>query len=211
MTFDAERELVLPAGHGRAIRVAAGTLVRLTNPWGTQAVDSWAFNAHDLGEFLSMDHLRSVNSVAYVDKGVKLVSNQRRPLLTILEDTSAGRHDTLLCPCNAAIYRELGHEGYHRSCSDNLHEALAALGIRVPFTPAALNLFMSVRVESDGTLTRLLPASRPGASILLRAELDLVIAFSSCPQDITTINGADRTPRDCVIRIGEPAPAAAAA
>jgi uncharacterized protein YcgI (DUF1989 family) len=201
MMFDTEGERLLPASHGLAVRVSTGTLVRITNPFGTQAVDTWAFNASDPTEFLSMDNLRSVNSVVAVDKGVRLVSTQRRSMMTIVEDTSAGRHDTLLCPCNAAIYRELGCTGYHRSCSDNLHEAIAAVGLSVPFTPAALNLFMSVQVEPDGTITRLLPASTPGAYVLLRADMDLVIAFSSCPQDVTTINGPDRTPRDCVVEI----------
>ena len=67
----------------------------------------------------------------------------------------------------------------------------------VPFTPASLNLFMSTRVEPDGAVTRLLPASRPGADLLLRAERNVVLVLSSCPQDITPINGPDRTPRDC--------------
>ena len=199
----------LPAAHGLAICVMAGTLVKVTNPYGTQAIDFWAYAAADLGEFLSMDNLRSVNSVVAANLGTRLVSNRRRVLLTIVEDTSSGNHDTLLCPCNAAIYAELGCPGYHRSCSDNLHEALGAIGLDVPFTPGALNFFMSVRVEADGTITRLLPTSRPGSHVLLRAEADIVMVFSSCPQDVTTINGPDRTPRDCVIEVSPPARAAA--
>lgn len=194
-------ELVLPAARGKAIRVAAGTQVRVTNPYGTQAVDFWAFNAADPSEYLSTENLRSVNSVVAVNKGVRIVSNLRRTLVSIAEDSSAGNHDTLLCACNAAIYVEHGCKDYHRSCSDNLHEALAELGIEVPFTPGPVNLFMSVRVEPDGTITRLLPASKPGAAIVLQAEQDVVMAFSSCPQDVTTINGPDRTPRDCLIEV----------
>jgi uncharacterized protein YcgI (DUF1989 family) len=199
--YQPKGEFVLPASHGKAIRVGAGTQVRVTNPYGTQAVDFWAFNATDPSEYLSTENLRSVNSVVAVNKGVRIVSNLRRTLVSIAEDTSAGNHDTLLCACNAAIYVEHGCKGYHRSCSDNLHEGLAELGMKVPFTPGPVNLFMSVRVEPDGAITRLLPASRPGASILLQAEQDVVLAFSSCPQDVTPINGPDRTPRDCLIEV----------
>lgn len=194
-------EFVLPASYGKAIRVAAGTLVKVTNPHGTQAIDFWAFNAEDTTEYLSTENLRSVNSVVPVNKGTRIVSNLRRPLVSIAEDTSAGNHDTLLCACNPSIYAELGCKGYHRSCSDNLHEGLAELGVKVPFTPGPVNLFMSVRANLDGTLTRLLPTSKPGSHILLKAEMDVVLAFSCCPQDVTTINGPDRTPRDCLIEV----------
>jgi len=207
MNFEVAGETVVPAGHGKAIRLKAGWAVRLTNPFGTQALDFWAFNATEPSEFLSMDNLRSFNSVAYVDKGTALVTTERRPIVCLTEDTSAGQHDTLLCACNAAIYRELGVKGYHRSCADNLHEALGEIGMKVSFTPAPLNLFMSVNVRADGSLERLLPRSKPGSFVTLRAELDAVLVFSNCPQDVTTINGPDRTPRDCLLEILPPAEA----
>lgn len=194
-------QFVLPASHGKAIRVAPGTLVKVTNPFGTQAIDFWAYNADDLSEYLSTENLRSVNSTVPVNKGTRIVSTLRRPLVSIVEDTSAGNHDTLLCACNAAIYAELGCVGYHRSCADNLHESLGELGLKVPFTPGPVNLFMSVRPNPDGTLTRLLPSSQPGAYILLKAEMDVILAFSCCPQDVTTINGPDKTPRDCLVEV----------
>jgi len=207
--YQPQGEFALPAGYGRAIRVRPGTLVRIVNPHGTQAVDFWAFNAADLGEYLSTENLRSLNSTVPVNKGTRIVSNLRRPLVSIVEDTSAGDHDTLLCACNAAIYAELGCAGYHRSCADNLHEGLAELGLKVPFTPGPVNLFMSVRANADGTLTRLLPSSKRGAFIVFRAEMDVVLAFSCCPQDVTTINGPDRTPRDCLIEVRDGGRAAA--
>jgi uncharacterized protein len=205
VTFDGAGELVVPAARGKAIRLKDGWSVRVTNPHGTQAVDFWAFNASDISEFLSMDNVRSFNSVAYVNKGTALITTERRPIVSITEDTSAGQHDTLLCACNPAIYRELGVKGYHRSCSDNLHEALGEIGLKFPITPAPLNLFMSVNVRADGSLERLLPRSEPGSSIVLRAEFDAVLAFSCCPQDVTTINGPDRTPRACILQIIAPA------
>lgn len=192
---------VVEARHGRAFAVKAGDCVRITTPAGTQVADTWAFAAGDLHEHLSMDHTRSVNSSIFVDRGTRLVSNHRRLMLTVVDDTSPGRHDTLLCPCNSAIYRELGASPDHRSCTGNLHEALGDAGLDVPFTPASLNLFMNVPVASDGSVDRLAPRSVPGDSIVLRAEMDLTLVLSACPQDITPINGDARTPTDLQVDI----------
>ena len=143
-----------------------------------------------------MAHTRSFNSTIYPRVGDVLVTNRRRPILTIVEDTSPGLHDTLLCACNRAIYRELGVSDFHRSCEDNLHEALAALGLAVTDTPNPLNLFMNTPVVEGGAIDRRPPQSKAGDTVVLRAEMDLVIVFSACPQDITPINGPELTPRD---------------
>jgi uncharacterized protein len=201
---DIEQSIVLPAGHGIALRLRAGRRLRLVNPYGVQAVDVWAFADGHLEEYLSMEHFRSVHSTVFATVDKPLVSIARRPLLTIVEDTSSGRHDTLLCPCNAPLYRELGARPDHRSCADNLHRGLGELGLSLPFTPASLNLFMGVEVLPDGSLDRQLPSSKPGSYVVLRAEVDIVVVFSSCPQDITPINGVERKPRDCLLEILTP-------
>ncbi|WAC27894.1 urea carboxylase-associated family protein [Ancylobacter sp. SL191] len=205
MDYRLDDSLVLAAGTGKAVRMRAGQRLKLTNPFGTQAIDFWAFTQADIYEFTSMDNFRSVHSTVHVTSDTPLVSTKRRPLVSIVEDTSSGRHDTLLCACNADIYRQLGVTGYHRSCADNLHKGLAELGIRFPVTPAPANFFMCVDVRADGSLDRLLPASKPGSYLVLQAEADIIMAFSCCPQDITPINGEDRTPRDCLIDIFSPA------
>ena len=186
----------VPARYGRAFRVGAGAAIRLVNTYGNQVVDTWAFAQDDLGEYMSMAHSRSINSRIYPALGDAFVSIRRRPMLRLVEDSSPGRHDTLLCACNAAIYEEHGCAPGHRSCQDNLHEALAALGLVISFTPAPLNIFMNIPVQADGTILREPPLSQPGDYVLLRAEMDLIVVFSACPQDITPINGIARTPQD---------------
>jgi uncharacterized protein YcgI (DUF1989 family) len=192
---------VVKASHGRAFAVKAGQCIRITTPVGTQVADTWAFAAGDPSEHLSMDHTRSVNSNIFVDLGARLVSNHRRVMLTVAEDTTPGRHDTLLCPCNPAIYRELGAPADHRSCAGNMHDALGEAGLTVPFTPASLNLFMNVPVAADGSVDRLPPRSAAGDSVVLRAEMDLTLVISACPQDITPINGDARMPTDLHVDI----------
>ena len=206
-----ERLETVPAGHGKAFVVARGQSVEIINTHGTQVVDTWAFARDDPGEFMSMAHTRSVNSRVWPRAGEAFVSIRRRPMLRLLADTSPGVHDTLLCACNRAIYAELGAAPDHRNCEDNLHEALSAVGKDVAFTPAPLNLFMNVGVSPEGAVIRGSPVSRPGDKIVFRAEMDLVVAFSACPQDITPINSEERTPRDVHVRIGVSGEAAGAA
>jgi uncharacterized protein YcgI (DUF1989 family) len=174
-----ERIETVPARYGLAVVLAAGQMLEVINTYGTQVVDTWAFANPDVGEFMSMAHTRSVNSRVFPRIGEAFVSIARQPMLRLVSDTSPGVHDTLLCACNRAIYTELGCTDYHRNCEDNLHEALAAVGVQVPFTPAPLNLFMNVSLGRDGEVIRGSPVSQPGNLVTFRAEMDLLVVMSA--------------------------------
>ncbi|MFI5011631.1 MAG: DUF1989 domain-containing protein [Hyphomicrobiales bacterium] len=192
---------VVSARHGRAIRLSRGQTIKIVSVHGTQVLDLWAFNGDDLTEYMSMEHTRSKNSKITLTVGDSYVSDRRRPMLTVLEDTSPGIHDTLLCACNSYIYQEAGCREYHRNCSDNLHEALGEIGLKFPFTPGPLNVFMNIPVNADRSIGRLPPSTRPGDYLKLKAEMDLVVVISACPQDLSVINGPDKTPRDVYFAI----------
>ena len=50
-------ELILvPARQGRAQHLKSGACIRIVNTHGSQVVDTWAFNATDPDEFMSMEH-----------------------------------------------------------------------------------------------------------------------------------------------------------
>jgi uncharacterized protein YcgI (DUF1989 family) len=181
--------VTIPARRGMAARVAAGQRIRVINTHGSQVVDTWAFSARDVTEWMSMEASRAWFLRLAAAVGDTFVTNQRRPILTLVEDTSGGAHDTLIAPCDAPRYRLLGVEGHHDNCRDNLHAALADLGITVPATPSPLNLFMNIPWTADGRLAWGEPVSTPGSHVMFRAEMDLVVAFSACPQDILPING----------------------
>ncbi|MBY3381789.1 DUF1989 domain-containing protein [Rhizobium laguerreae] len=198
--MDLETQTV-PASQGRAFRMNAGQFARITNTHGHQVVDTWAVAEPDPFEVSSMDHTRSVNSNIFFTEGMSVQSSRRRPMLTMVADSAKLRHDTLLCPCSAELYQQLGCTEYHRSCTDNFHEALAQANGECAFTPASLNLFMNVPVASDGTVDRLPPATAAGDYVVFRADMDLVLVLSACPQDITPINGAARTPMDVAVSI----------
>ncbi len=180
---------VVPARQGRAFRVPADTTFRITNTYGTQVGDFWAFAEDDLGEFLSMEHLRSGLRRVTPRTGDPLLTNRRRPILTFLEDSSPGIHDTMVAACDIYRYAEFGCEGYHDNCVDNLRMALAAINLRVPQIPCPFNLWMNTPFYPDEQMKHLPTVSKPGDHVTFRAELDAVITVSCCPMDMLPING----------------------
>jgi hypothetical protein len=106
-----------------------------------------------------------------------------------MEDTAPGTHDTLLAACDRYRYELLGCKEYHRNCTDNFWEAMVELGLKPVELPAPFNLWQNTPVEADGTIKPNPPVSKKGDYIVMRAEMDLVICFSACPQDITSICG----------------------
>ena len=181
--------LTIPARRGMAARVGKGQRIKVINTHGAQVVDTWAFSAADTTEWMSMEASRAWFMKLRAALGDTFLTNQRRPILSLVDDTSGGAHDTLMAACDAPRYRLLGVEGLHDNCRDNLHAGLAALGVKVPATPSPLNLFMSIPWTPEGALAWAEPVSTPGSCVVLRAEMDLVIAFSACPQDLLPING----------------------
>ena len=191
----------IPARRGKAVRVRRGQRARVVNTHGQQVVDTWAFVAADLREFMSMEHSRVAIGRIIPAVGDGLVTNRRRPILTLVEDTSGGIHDTLFAACDRWRYETLGCRDYHDNCTDNLAAALTELGLEPPETPAPLNLFMNIPVLDGNRVEIRPPVSIPGSHVTLRAELDCVLAFSACPQDIVPINGLGLRPTEAHLEI----------
>jgi uncharacterized protein YcgI (DUF1989 family) len=183
------------AGTGRAFEVPKGHLAEIVTPEGPQVADTWAFALPNLDEFLSTEHTRSCLDRLAPRVGEAFYSNRRRPILTMVEDTSPGCHDLLMSACDVGRYTLLGHRGYHANCIDNLGAALHELGLQAPELPSPVNVFENVTIGTDGTLHIEPPRVRPGESLTLRAEMDLVLVVSACPMDIVLTNGSDRRPK----------------
>ena len=191
----------IPARRGAAAFASQGQHVKVINTHGQQVVDTWAFRRDDPTEFMSMEHPRTAMGRIMPTLGQSMATNYRRPILTLVEDTSGGIHDTLLAACDRYRYELLGVQEYHDNCTDNLAAAMAELGLTPPETPSPWNLFMNIPVAPDGSVTFEPPVSKPGDYVVLRAEMDLVIAFSACPQDIVPINGVDCIPTEAHFQV----------
>ena len=195
--------ILVPARQGRAQLMVAGQLIRIVNTHGSQVVDTWAFNAVDLDECMSMEHTRSTIDKMMPDVGEAFLTNKRRPILTIVEDTTPGVHDTLNAACDVHRYHLLGHNGYHDNCTDNLAAALKTIGKSANGrTPCPFNMFQNRPWSTDKRLYKEPPVSKPGDSVTFRAEMGCIIVFSACPQDMNPTNGG--TPKDAHYEVLDP-------
>lgn len=191
----------VPARTGRGFEVKVGDLIRVTDLEGAQPVDFWAFNRGNHLEFLSCEHTKPSIEKLFPHLGDSAYTNQRRKIVTVVEDKSPGQHDMQYAACDPTRYAELGVKGYHDSCQDNLHKALKDFGIKLDFTPQPWNLFTNFFINPDGTFTIKAPETKPSDNIVLRAEMDAYIVVSACPQDQNLTCGG--TPTDIRVEVGE--------
>lgn len=186
---------IIEGGKAKAIRLAKGQAVKLTNTHGTQTVDAWALCGRDTSEYLSVEHTRRMLFNLFPGAGDMLYSNRRTPLLRLDEDTAPGRHDMLFACCDKWLYRHYGCAPGHANCRDNFLDALFEIGVDSHIVPNPLNLWMNVPVRENEKLALERPLSRPGDHVLLRALEDCILVFSACPMDVTPVNGGDGRPK----------------
>jgi len=175
-TAASSRRVSIPARHAKAAFVKKGRRIKVINTHGTQVVDCWALNPDNLGEYMSLEHCRVAIERVCPRKGDVMVTNRRRPILKIMEDTAPGTHDTLLAACDRYRYELLGCKEYHRNCTDNFWEAMVELGLKPVELPSPFNLWQNTPVEADGVIKPNPPVSKKGDYIVMRAENGILIA-----------------------------------
>lgn len=194
---DAVYDYRLPAGEPWLHRVAKGQVLRIIDLEGNQAVDTIFYNADDTAESYSVTDTLQQQGGIYLTTGSVLMSNRGRPMLSIVADT-CGRHDTLggACAAESNTVRYAIQKKFMHSCRDNYLLALAhadnGMGKRdlVP----NVNFFMNVPVTADGGLSFADGVSGPGKYVELRAEMDVLVLVSNCPQLNNPCNAYNPTP-----------------
>ena len=177
---------LIPAAGGAGLHLKRGERLRIIDPQGGQSGDLVAFS-QDGRQRLSNGRTFDYNGKIYLSTDDVLWSDRSEPMLTIVAD-DVGRHDFLYSPCSLEMYRiQYAATGYHANCHDNLCAELRKMSIVPEPLPTAFNFFMNVEVQPDGRLVFAPPRSRAGGSLVVRAEMDLAVALSSCPA--STCNG----------------------
>jgi urea carboxylase-associated protein 1 len=187
----------LPAGQPYLLGIAKGQTLRIVDLEGNQAVDVIFYNRNDPAEHYSATETLLRQGGIYLTTGSVLYSDEGSPMLTIVADT-CGRHDTLggACAAESNTVRYALQKKFMHSCRDNylicLQEADIGLGKRdlVP----NVNFFMNVPVTAAGELTFADGVSAPGKYVELRAEMDLWMLVSNCPQLNNPCNAYNPTP-----------------
>jgi urea carboxylase-associated protein 1 len=198
--LDPERAVlneVVPSGRGFTRDLRRGQIFRIVDLEGNQAVDTLFYNARNPEErYSSCDTIRAQGGI-YLTTGTRLVSNEGRALLTIVADT-CGRHDTLGGACSAESnqVRYALEKKYMHNCRDSFLLALAELGRGMGKRDLAsnINFFMNVPVTPDGGLSFADGVSAPGRYVEMRAETDVLVLISNCPQLNNPCNAYNPTP-----------------
>jgi len=170
----------IPPQSGRAFKIARGQVLRVTDPFGQQVADLFAFKDGESSCSLSSGRTLDYAGKIYMTTGNELYSNDSRSMFTIVADT-VGRHDFLLTPCSQKMFEILyQHQGHHPSCLENLSVSLASFGIEPHQISTTFNIFMNVAVDSEGGVSVKVPVSSAGDFIELRANMDMVCGLTSC-------------------------------
>lgn len=200
---------LIPAGEPWMGFVPRGTLFRITDVDGNQSADTVFFAASADGRIDPHERYSATDTIQaqkglYLTSGTRLMSNQGRPLLTIVEDT-CGRHDTVggACSCESNSVRYPRNTLFMHSCRDSFLRALRESGQNLGKRdlPPNINFFMNVPVTADGGLTFADGVSGPGKYVEMVAETDVVVLISNCPQLNNPCNDYNPTPLE--VSLGE--------
>ena len=192
---------ICPAGEPWAHLIKRGQTFRIVDLEGNQAVDTLFYNANDAQERYSATDTINRQKKLYLTTGSELYSNAGNVMLTITADT-CGRHDTLggACAAESNTVRYALEKFPMHSCRDNFLHALAhhplcqELGMSKRDLPSNINFFMNVPVTESGGLEFADGVSASGKYVEMRAEMDVVVLISNCPQLNNPCNAYNPTP-----------------
>ena len=194
-------DITLPARAPWAGTMVAGQSLEIIDLGGNQAVDCILYDRHDTLERYSAADTIAAQRNIFVVTGTELLSNEGSVMATV---TASGcdYHDTIGGACSKESNTlRYGHHTFHQhACVENFLDAGAAFGLDKRDLVSNLNWFMNVPVGADGTLGIVDGISAPGLSVTFRAEMDLIVVISNCPQINNPCNGFDPTPVRLVIR-----------
>jgi urea carboxylase-associated protein 1 len=188
---------VVLAGDGHTLVVKKGQTFRIVDLEGNQAVDTLFYNASDPSErYSAVDTIREQRNI-YLSTGTQLLSTEGNVLMTIVADT-CGRHDTLCGACAAESnqVRYAIEKRYMHSCRDTFLLTLACCthGMGKRDITANVNFFMNVPVTPEGQLTFEDGISGAGRYVEMKAQMDVRVLISNCPQLNNPCNGYNPTP-----------------
>ena len=188
-------DVIVPARAPWLHHVAAGQTLRIVDLEGNQAVDFLLYATQDDAERYSAQDTVAAQGNLFLREGTVLRSNEGRPMMTITA-TSVDYHDTIggACSCESNTLRYGHHTKAEHACVENFLEANLQEGRGKRDIVSNINFFMNVPVEQDGALGIVDGISAPGLTVDLRAEMDVTVVVSNCPQINNPCNGFNPTP-----------------
>jgi urea carboxylase-associated protein 1 len=190
-------DFILQAGDPWLQKIEAGQYFRIEDLEGNQAVDTFFYSAADLSERYSATDTILGQKNIYLTTSSVLRSNRGRPMLTITADT-CGRHDTLggACSTESNTVRYSLEKRYMHACRQSFLKAIvnSDLGLTKRDIGSNINFFMNVPVTPEGGLEFADGISEAGRYVEMRAEIDVYVLISNCPQLNNPCNAYNPTP-----------------
>ncbi len=192
--------VVIPAGEGRAVEVRAGRVLRIEAMDGLQVADAAFVALHNHREGYHAGQTVALNMLAGTGTMRRVTTlwsrpPYERPMLTVIDDPVGVHFAWNGGRCSRGVYAVRdGIESGHRTCQDNLEEAVRPWGMDPDLVPDVFNVFMFTDVEDERRLVFRPSPARPGDYIDLRAEIDVLAAVSACPSDTSATNGGAPKP-----------------
>lgn len=176
-------ETIAPGGYATR-RLSRGSRLRLIDLRGDACASILLFNAEMPTERLNVADTVKVQWNAYLGEGKLLLSDMGRVMMSILED-DAGTHDTFCGTSNpvtnAAKYGNGTNSGPYPSGRDRFLLGAAKHGLGRRDVHPCVTLFKGTRIEEDGTITPQIGPFEPGRTVVLRAEMDVIVVIANCP------------------------------
>ena len=193
----AQQSFIVDAGESFVLELQRGEIVRIVDLEGNQAVDTLFYNAHDYADrYSAQDTIREQKSI-YLTTGTELISTEGNVLLTIVADT-CGRHDTLggACAAESNMVRYALEKRSMHACRQSFLKGIQQWkhGMDKRDITSNINFFMNVPVTPEGGLTFEDGVSDAGKYVELRAEMDVLMLISNCPQLNNPCNAYNPTP-----------------
>lgn len=180
--------------------VREGETLRIIDLEGNQAVDCLLYNAADTSERFSAPDTIVAQQNLFLRVGTVLYSTEGRPMMTIV-DSAVAYHDTVggACSKESNTLRYGHHTAAQHACVENFVYEHLRHGMGKRDIQSNINWFMNVPVEADGTLGIVDGISAPGLHVDIRAEMDVLVIVSNCPQINNPCNGFNPTPVRMVV------------
>ena len=174
--------------------VKAGEFLTIVDLHGNQAVDSLIYDAHDTAIRYSAPNTIAGQANVFLTEGSVLRANTGEAMMTIVHD-EVGRHDTVggACSKESNSLRYGQHTVHQHACVENFLLEGAKYGLNKRDLVSNINFYMNVPVEPNGMLGIVDGISAPGLSLTLRAERDVIVLVSNCPQINNPCNGFNPT------------------
>jgi uncharacterized protein len=193
---------VVEAGDWFVHEILKGQTVRIVDLEGNQAVDTLFYNARDYSDrYSAQDTIREQGNI-YLTTGTRLISTEGNVLLTITADT-CGRHDTLggACAAESNMVRYAIEKRHMHACRQSFLGGIQHWkhGLEKRDITSNINFFMNVPVTPEGGLTFEDGVSEAGKYVELRAEMDVLMLISNCPQLNNPCNAYNPTPVQILI------------